>query len=64
MKVFFVYESIIITTLNAYNEHTSAIKYITQIFHAFLFNIKNYLPEVIYIQRREAELNRYITEVE
>ena len=64
MKVFFVYESIIITTLNAYNEHTSAIKYITQIFHAFLFNIRNYLPEVIYIQRREAELNRYITEVE
>ena len=64
MKVFFVYESIIITTLNAYNEHTSAIKYITQIFHAFLFHIRNYLPEVICIQRREAELNRYITEVE
>ena len=27
-----------------------------QIFHAFLFNIRNYSPEV-YIQRREAELN-------
>ena len=28
-----------------------------QIFHAFLFNIRNYSPEVINIQRREAELN-------
>ena len=28
-----------------------------QIFHAFLFNIGNYSPEVINIQRREAELN-------
>ena len=28
-----------------------------QIFHAFLFNIKNYSPEVRDIQRREAELN-------
>ena len=28
-----------------------------QTFHAFLFNIRNYLPEVIDIQRREAELN-------
>ena len=27
------------------------------IFHAFLFNIRNYLPEVINIQRREAELS-------
>ena len=26
-------------------------------FHAFLFNIRNYSPEVINIQRREAELN-------
>ena len=26
-------------------------------FHAFLFNIRNYSPEVIKIQRREAELN-------
>ena len=25
--------------------------------HAFLFNIRNYSPEVINIQRREAELN-------
>ena len=28
-----------------------------QIFHAFLFNIRNYSPEVINIQRRKAELN-------
>ena len=28
-----------------------------QIFHAFLFNIRNYSPEVINIQRREPELN-------
>ena len=28
-----------------------------QIFQAFLFNIRNYSPEVIHIQRREAELN-------
>ena len=28
-----------------------------QIFHAFLFNIRNYSPEVTNIQRREAELN-------
>ena len=28
-----------------------------QMFHAFLFNIGNYSPEVINIQRREAELN-------
>ena len=27
-----------------------------QIFHAFLFNIRNYSPEVINIQRRKAEL--------
>ena len=26
-------------------------------FHAFLFNIRNFSPEVINIQRREAELN-------
>ena len=31
--------------------------YNKQIFHAFLFNIRNYSPEVINIQRREAELN-------
>ena len=29
----------------------------SQIFHAFLFNIRNYWPEVINIQRRKAELN-------
>ena len=28
-----------------------------QIFHAFLFNVRNYSPEVINIQRHEAELN-------
>ena len=28
-----------------------------QIFHAFLFNIRNYSPEVINIERREVELN-------
>ena len=28
-----------------------------QIFHAFLFNIRNYSPEVINIQRRQTELN-------
>ena len=31
--------------------------YNKQIFHVFLFNIRNYSPEVINIQRREAELN-------
>ena len=30
---------------------------IKQIFHAFLFNFRNYSPEVINIQRREKELN-------
>ena len=33
------------------------ICYNKQVFHAFLFNIRNYSPEVINIQRREAELN-------
>ena len=28
-----------------------------EIFHAFLFNIRNYSPEVINIQRREADMN-------
>ena len=28
-----------------------------QIFHAFLFNVRNYSPEVSNIRRREAELN-------
>ena len=31
--------------------------YIKQIFYAFLLNIRNYSPEVINIQWREAELN-------
>ena len=31
--------------------------YTKQILHAFLFNIKNYSPEVIDIHRYEAELN-------
>ena len=30
---------------------------IRQIFHGFLFNIRNYSPKVINIQRHEAELN-------
>ena len=30
-----------------------------QILHAFLFNIKNYSPEVSNIQRREAKLNSF-----
>ena len=36
-----------------------------QIFHAFLFNIRNYSPEVINIQRRErsAELNIILSRV-
>ena len=28
-----------------------------QLFHAFLFDIRNYSPEVINIQRHKAELN-------
>ena len=28
-----------------------------QIFHVFLFNIRNYSPEVTNIQRRDAQLN-------
>ena len=35
----------------------SHIEINNQIFHAFLFNIRNYSPEVINIQLREAELN-------
>ena len=31
--------------------------YNKQISHAFLFNIRNYSPQVITIQRRESELN-------
>ena len=34
-------------------EHTNN----KQILHAFLFNIRNYLPEVINVQRPDAELN-------
>ena len=36
---------------------------INQIFHVFLFNIRNYSPEVINIQRREAELNIILSRV-
>ena len=32
-------------------------EYNKQIFHTFLFNVRNYSPEVINIQRHEAELN-------
>ena len=35
-----------------------------QIFYAFLFNIKNYSPEVINIQRREVELNIVLPKVD
>ena len=39
------------------NPGCSNKEYHKQIFHAFLFNIGNYSPEVINTQRREAELN-------
>ena len=34
-----------------------------QIFHAFLFNIRNYSPEVSNIQRHKAELNIILPKV-
>ena len=34
-----------------------------QMFHAFLFNVRNYSPKVIKIQRREAELNTVLPKV-
>ena len=34
-----------------------------QIFHAFLFNIRNYSPELSNIQRLEAELNIILPKV-
>ena len=34
-----------------------------QIFHAFLFNIRNYSPKVINIQRQEEELNIILSRV-
>ena len=34
-----------------------------QMFHAFLFNVRNYSPKVINIQRREAELNIVLPKV-
>ena len=34
-----------------------------QVFHTFLFNTRNYSPEVINIQRREADLNIMLTMV-
>ena len=37
--------------------------HIKQIFHAFLFNIRNYSPEVINIQRRKVELNIILSSV-
>ena len=36
---------------------TKKVNYKKQIFHAFFFNTINYSPDVINIQRREAELN-------
>ena len=47
--IIIIISSIVITFISAIN--------IKQKFHAFLFNIRNYSPEVINIQRREAELN-------
>ena len=41
----------------------SYIANIKQIFHAFLFNIRNYSTEVINIQLREAEMNIILTKV-
>ena len=41
----------------------SYIPNIKQIFHAFLFNIRNYSTEVINIQLREAEMNIILTKV-
>ena len=35
----------------------SGLDYNKQIFHAVLFNIRNYSPEVINIQQRKLELN-------
>ena len=34
-----------------------------QIFHAFLFNIRNYSPELVNIQLRKAELNMILSRV-
>ena len=34
-----------------------------QVFHAFLFNIRNYSPKVINIQRHEEELNIILSRV-
>ena len=46
--VFYWLIKILIKLVDQYNK---------QIFHAFLFNIRNYSPEVINIQRGEVELN-------
>ena len=43
--------------------YLAQLAYIKQIFHAFLFNIRNYSPEVINIQRHEAELNIILARV-
>ena len=43
-----------------YMEHIIDTK---QISHAFFFNVRNYSPKVINIQRREAELNIISTRV-
>ena len=44
-------------------ESDSEPVYNKQIFHAFLFNIRNYSPQVINIQQRKVEFN-YITKRE
>ena len=53
-----------ISILPVFSKVLEIIMYNKQIFHVFLFNIRNYSPEVISIERREAELNNilHITE--
>ena len=47
--IIIIISSIVITFISVIN--------IKQIFPAFLFNIRNYSPDVINYRRREAELN-------
>ena len=46
--------------IHCYLQNTMDVK---QIFHAFLFNMRNFSPEVINIQRREADLNIILPKV-
>ena len=45
------------------NDLTSYVDHIKEIFHALLFNIKNYSSEIINIQRREACLKTILPRV-